>query len=298
MSADRADLDDLIARLDRAVKGKDGAAIGQTLEKIEAQLEGLNPLMRGTAYAHVQSVLGKHDEAGDVIESLLELMPQAAMLHYQLGCYRRDAGRLDDAKAAFAQATQHDTSLADAWIALGMLLDAGGDPSAAVSAYREVVLRSPTEVDGWRNLGNSLAALDQFEQAAQAYRTAHQLRPDDATLGLLRASCALAQGDVEAANALLPAELRESLGDFFEVRDESGARPLVYRGLAPDEPTLRATVQARLAVIGESLDVDASFPLAVDTGYVVDDGEQLLWCDEDAATKGRPHRFRLGPRPA
>jgi len=172
------DLDAKIATLREALRAGDDTSVAALLQSIEHDLAPMNPLMRGTTYAHVQSVLGRPAKAAAVLEDLLALMPESGMIHYQLGCYRRAAGD-PTALEAFTQATALDPSLTDAWIERGTLLDTQGHPHQAVESYRHAILRAPTQVDAWRNLGNALAAIPHLDQALEAYRTASQLHPED-----------------------------------------------------------------------------------------------------------------------
>lgn len=288
------DLDGEIAALRAAVDARNEADAAQRLATIERALERMNPLVRGMTYAHVQAVLGRPERAAAVLEDLIELMPEDAMVHYQLGCYRRAARDDEGALAAFTRATELDTTRVDAWLERGSLLDARGEPQRAIEAYRQVILRAPAEVDGWRNLGNSLAALACFDEALEAYRTALRLAPGDETLAFLQASAHQARGDLEAANAGLTAGLRERVGAVAEVRVAAHGLDLRCRFHAPPE-----RLEARRAVAGALLHAVArelaerpgtTFPWQWQGAFVVRQEAWLLVCDRDAVRPG-PHRF-------
>ena len=288
------DLDAEIAALRAAVDAHDVADVAERLATIERALERMSPLLRGMTYAHVQSVLGRPERAAAVLDDLVELMPADGMIHHQLGCYRRAAHDHDGALAAFTRATELDASRIDAWLERGSLLDARGEPERAIEAYRQVILRAPTEVDGWRNLGNSLAALTCFDQAIEAYRTALRLVPGDDTLAFLWASAQQAKGDVEAANAGLPAALRERVGQVAEVRVAARGLELRCRfhALPLRLEARRAAAEAVLrAVAGELGDPHGtSFPWPWQASFVLRQDAWLLVCDRDAVRPG-PHRF-------
>ncbi len=178
MSAD-PDLDATIDALHRAVRARDEADVATRLAEIEQRLQQINPLLRGMTYAHVQAVLGEPVRAAAVVQDLLALMPDDGVIHYQLGCYRRDAGDLDGALQAFVRATELDATRVEAWINRGALLHERGEHHQAVHAYRFAILHGPTEADAWRNLGTSLLAMGAATEAAEAFRTASQLDPHD-----------------------------------------------------------------------------------------------------------------------
>ncbi len=289
------DLDATIAALQTAVESGDRPAIATHLATIEERLQAMNPLLRGMTYAHVKSVMGEATEAVSVVEDLLELMPDHGIVYYQLGCYRRAAGDPEGALVAFTRATELDPSLADAWINRGVLLDARGEAEQAVEAHRQAMLRAPTEVDVWRNLGDGLAALGHFDEALEAYRTATGLRPDDPSIAVLVSSAHQAKGDLEQANASLPAAVREERGPVQEVRVQSGARVLCCRFHAPTErdaafrEAARALLDDAVPVAGER--EEEAFPVAHEGALLVWHEGQVLLCDVDPGRPGLPHRF-------
>ncbi len=291
------DLDEEITALRAAVLARDETAAGEHLATIESALERMNPLLRGMTYAHVKSVLGRPREAAAVLEDLRQLMPEDGMLCYQLGCYRRAAGELDEALIAFTQATALDPARVDAWLERGSLLDARGEPQQAIEAYRHAILRAPAQVDAWRNLGNSLAALACFDEALEAYRTASRLAPGDATLAFLMASAHQAKGDLEAAHAQLPPGWDDRA---LEVRAQAHGVDLRARfhASAPRVPALRAAAERLLHVVAQELAAGPvrAFPWARESvsprepAWIVQQAEWLLLCDGDAVRPG-PHRF-------
>lgn len=289
------DLDAQISALQQAVAAHDEAAVAAHLQTIEHALQGMGPLLRGLTYAHVQSVLGRPEKAAAVLDDLAELMPEEAVLHHQLGCYRRAAQDDEGALAAFTRATELDPTRVDAWLERGVLLDARGEAERAVEAYRHVILRAPTEVDAWRNLGNSLAALACYDEAHQAYRTARQLAPGDDTLAFLIASALKAKGELSAANAMLPEALRAELGEAVEVRVEGGGLELRCRfhGPADRRGEHEAAAERLLLAVAEELaeQPEPAFPHGrASGGFVVRQEAWLVLCDRDAIGPG-PHRF-------
>ncbi|MEM7160458.1 MAG: tetratricopeptide repeat protein [Myxococcota bacterium] len=292
------DLDAKIEALQQAMLAKDGAAIAARLESIEAELDKLNPMMRGMTYAHVQSVLGKPDKAVAAVRDLLQLMPENAMAQYQLGCYCQQAGDDEGALEAFTLAVEHDASIGDAWINRGILLDAGGEPELAIESYRHAVLRSPAEVDAWRNLGNSLAAIGRYDEAIESYLIAVRLAPGDETLSFLVASAHQAKGDLAAANESLPPAMRQQLGEVVQVQVEADGRTLRCRFHATaDQREARArAARGLLQVVAQEITEASEFPLRREGSFIVRDGEAFVLCDVDAVGTERPHRFRDATR--
>lgn len=292
-----ADLDAEISALAQAVADRDQASIVTRLATIEQALEAMNPLLRGMTYAHVQSVLGRPAQAAAVLDDLLELLPDDAVVHHQLGCYRHAARDHDGALAAFTRATELDAAHVDAWLGCGIVLDERGEPQRAIEAYRQVIVRRPTEVAAWRNLGNSLAALGHYDEAIEAYRTGTQLAAGDELLAFLIASAHQAKGELELANAGLPEAMRAELGEALEVRVQAhgvelrcrfrSRRPLEHRALA--EALLHEVAEAFVAD-ADAAGSDPARPWPFREGFVLRRQESLLLCDRDAIRPG-PHRF-------
>ncbi|MFO0986512.1 MAG: c-type cytochrome biogenesis protein CcmI [Alphaproteobacteria bacterium] len=126
---------------------------------------------------------------------------------------------------------------------------------------------NPKDLDGWKRLGRARMVLNEFAQAAAAYRQAHELAPDDAPVmadyaaALIRAQ---PQGQEITPEAVIV--LKKLLA-----KDENNALALFYLGLAaaeggnkdeaarhwkrllerlpPDAP-IRDLIQKRLAALG------------------------------------------------
>ncbi|MEX1367772.1 MAG: tetratricopeptide repeat protein [Nannocystaceae bacterium] len=287
------DLDSKIDALRQAVARGDGAAVPRWLEAIEQDLRGLDPMVRGLSYAEVQAVLGRPAKAAAVLEDLVQVAPEVGVVHHQLGAYRRGLGDAQGALAAFTRATELDPSLVAAWIERGVILDAQGEPRLAVESYRHAILRAPTEADGWRNLGNSLAALACFDEAIEAYRIASRLLPDDATLVVLLASAHQAKGDLQQANAQLGEALRAQLGEVIEVtvQAEGIALGCRFHAVAERRPAWERAAERVLRAAAVQARGADTFPLPREGSFVVQHAGQLLLCDADAVRPERPHRF-------
>lgn len=296
MASDPPHLDAQIEELRRALRNGDRHGVQRRLETIEATLSSIgNPLVRGVSYAEVQAALGKPSEAASVLEDLLGVMGDDPVAHYQLGCYRQQAGDLQGAMRAFARAAELDPGRLEAWLNLGTLLDTCGEAAAAMEAYRQALRHAPMDLDVWRNLGNALAALQRFDEAISAYETALGQRPGDRTLVLLRAAAHQAKGDVERANALTPDGLRAEFGAVIEVTDEIGGRALACRFRSPDvdrEARCRAARSLLSAAREEVARLDSSaYPVDRTGSVLVRHGSTVLLCDRDPVRPDHPHRF-------
>jgi tetratricopeptide (TPR) repeat protein len=284
-------LDAELAAVQEALKRGDRVAASVHLRAVDAALSGIaNPVVRGLAYANVQAELGKATVAVSVVEDLLEVMGDDAFTYHQLGVYRRQAGDLDGALAALARACEVDPARTEAWLDLGILLDQRALPERSIDCYREALRRAPMDVDVWRNLGNSLAALQRFEEAIAAYETVLAQRPDDRTVLLLRAAAHQAMGDVERANALTPVDLRGSIGAVVQVLDQTEPQAFGCRFRSPPEQHERRVHAA--SILLQTVRRAQGVPGEDRPAWVlVAQGDLVLVCDRDPRRPDHPNRF-------
>ncbi|WP_165219901.1 O-linked N-acetylglucosamine transferase, SPINDLY family protein [Aquisphaera insulae] len=90
----------------------------------------------------------------------------------------RDAGRLDEAVAAYRRALESSPGQADANAEAADVLHALGDREAAVGLYRRAVAADPSRAGAWWGLGCALDALGDHAGAAEAFRTLAGLAPE------------------------------------------------------------------------------------------------------------------------
>lgn len=263
-----------------AVAAKDPQGVQATLEAIEEDLDGADPLTRATAYAQVQLERGRPLDAAQVLDDMLGVIGDDARVHHQIGIYREQGGELDAALESYGRATATDAMFTDAWVSRGALLDGRGEAIEALRCYRSALLSNPQHVGAWRNMGNVLAAQRKFDEAASAYDTALGLAVGDKTIAFLRSSAHAAKGDLETANRLLPEPLREELGRAVE----ECAGDAVCRFFAP--PAHEAACRERAQVLLAA--VDGGLPEGL---FVVDYESRRYVCDPDPVRPGHPHRF-------
>ncbi|MCH8852330.1 MAG: tetratricopeptide repeat protein [Planctomycetes bacterium] len=169
--------------------------------------------------------------------SAVELDPEYAAAHNNLGIALKDKGDLDAAIEHFNAALRIDPDYADAHYNLGIALQAKGDLDAAIEHYNAALRIDPEHAKAHYNLGNALQAKGDLDAAIEHYNAALRIDPDDARAHNNLAIALAQKGDAAAAvTALAKAiELDERYRgwaktdtNYDSIRDDPAFRKLVY----------------------------------------------------------------------
>ena len=122
--------------------------------------------------------LGLLADAAASYRRALQIKPDYAEAHSNLGNVLKDLGQLDDAVASYRQALQLRPDSADAHNSLGTALKDLGQLDNAVASYRRAVALKPKFFLAFYNLGNAQKDLGQLDDAVTSYRNALGIKPD------------------------------------------------------------------------------------------------------------------------
>jgi CHAT domain-containing protein/Flp pilus assembly protein TadD len=171
--------------LDAVVEGRTLAARGRLNEAIAAYRRAIQ-IDPNLAVAHnnlgiVLARRGRLQEAADAYREAIRLDPNLANAYNNLAEVLQDLGQPQEAEQAQAQASTvlnsaNSTSVID-YINLGRALGNQGKHEEAIAAYEIALELNPTLGTTYNNLGNSLRSLERLEEAAEAYRRAIELTP-------------------------------------------------------------------------------------------------------------------------
>lgn len=138
--------------------------------------------------------LGRHDEAVDCFRRALALNPDLVEANYNLGCHLADRDQPIEAVACFRRALAINPGYGPAHDRLGLVLQRQGRfDEAAVCHWRAIELM-PDGAEGYNNLGTALAQQSKLEEAVESWRRAVELRPDHAAAHQNRAIALLLLG--------------------------------------------------------------------------------------------------------
>ena len=151
---------------------------------------------------------GRKSEALNANQKAVQLEPQDAEAHYNLGNTLMGLGRLEEAEASYKQTIALKPDFVLALSNLGMTLQALGRLEEAEASYRHAIALKSDYAEAHSNLGNTLQALGRLEEAEASYRQAIALKPDVAeahnNLGIMLRDL----GRLEEAEA----SLRQAIG--------------------------------------------------------------------------------------
>ncbi|MFL5853426.1 MAG: tetratricopeptide repeat protein, partial [Solirubrobacteraceae bacterium] len=157
--------------------------------------------------------LARSEEAVALIERSLQVEPERADWHSNLGIVLQDRLDLDGAIAAYRRAIALEPTHANAHSNLGVVLRAKGRPDEAEAAYREAIRFDARHSDAYHNLGVLLNSRKRYREAAVCFSRVITLRPQhpEARKLLALAHCTL--GDVDKAVEIFDEWLREEPGN-------------------------------------------------------------------------------------
>jgi Tfp pilus assembly protein PilF/4-amino-4-deoxy-L-arabinose transferase-like glycosyltransferase len=149
------------------------------------------------------------DEAGRTADAIrefqaaIQLYPDFALAHNDLGLIYGERGQLAEAATELEQAVRLDPTYAKAENNLGVILSRQGEAAQAAPHFERAIRLDPHYPDPHRNLAQMLAAAGRVDEALAEYQQALALAPDDASVRNGYASLLARSGQLDAAAAQL-----------------------------------------------------------------------------------------------
>jgi Flp pilus assembly protein TadD len=124
--------------------------------------------------------LGRGSEGESYCRRAVEINPEFAEAHNNLGIVLAAMGRLNEAEACYRRALDISPDNPHAHTNLGRIFEKLDAPDAALTAHRRAVECSPEEPSAHTNLGALCMKLARFREAEQSFRHAATLKPYEA----------------------------------------------------------------------------------------------------------------------
>ncbi len=162
--------------------------------------------------------LGRFDEAAASLQCAVELKPDYAQAHCNLGAVHQQQGETEQAMACFRQALRLRPDHTEAANRLGDLLMLLGRLDEAEACFRQVLSHCSNGSEALNNLGNVLGLAGKWPQAMDCYQRALSLEPDCAAAhyNLGRACAAHGNRDQAAACYRRALNLKPDLAEAHE----------------------------------------------------------------------------------
>jgi tetratricopeptide (TPR) repeat protein len=154
-------------------------------------------LIACASLARLQASYWRHSES--LFRHALEVAPDNAVAHVNLGSVFEQAGRPDEAQTHYQEALRIDPGLAQAHNNLANVLDAMGKFTEAVPHYEEAIRLRPRESIPRNHYGMALAGQGRFTEALSNYAAAMAVAPLDAQPHYLSGVALLKRGQTERA---------------------------------------------------------------------------------------------------
>ena len=122
--------------------------------------------------------LGRFKEAEASYAQAIALKPDYAEAHYNLGNTLKELGKFDEAEASYTKAIALKPDLAEAHSNLGNMLKQLGRLGEAEESYTQSIVLNPDYAEVHSNLGNMLKELGRLEESEASYRQAIALKPN------------------------------------------------------------------------------------------------------------------------
>jgi tetratricopeptide (TPR) repeat protein len=151
---------------------------------------------------------GKIPDAIAAFRAAVQLRPDNAIFHFNLGAMLHECRRFDDAIGCYRQAVRIKPDFAEAYANLGAALRDDQKPAEAVVANLQAIKLNPKFAAAHVNLGAALNDQGKLDEAAAAYRRAIALAPDSELAHGNLGSVLMELGRVPESRAALERALR------------------------------------------------------------------------------------------
>lgn len=174
--------------------------ISQAAGFLSKQLE----LQPNNAIAHnnlgmALHALGRDEEAYQHCDKALKIQPELAEAYNNIGNIHKGRNNLKDALESYEKALELGIQDPRVFVNAGLVCQLLGDLSAAEQRYRDVLARYPDFTPAHNNLGAVLQKLGRYEEAEICFQRVLGLQPNDPEAHNNMGALWLAQGELERA---------------------------------------------------------------------------------------------------
>lgn len=155
---------------------------GQGLELINRSVSIAPTFASLNNLGDVLRTFGRFHDAIACFDRAIQMQPNSADAHSNMGLAMMDLGQVDQAERYVARACQLGPNRADLHLKLCMIRHTQGNPHGAVMAGQKAVELVPDSAEAWSNLSIALAGAKKHDQALEAANRAMQIAPGNAAI--------------------------------------------------------------------------------------------------------------------
>lgn len=195
----------------------------EALEVIQGVLEDAPTIPAAwNNFGTALSALGQYEESIRAFQRATILVPNFADAYYNMGTTYQRWGRYDDAIDAFKRGLEITPDSAKILYNLGNAYAMSERFTEAEETYRHVIRQEPRHDRAWNNLGNTLISLERRDEARDAFQTALRINPRHHNATISLATLEFEEGKL--------AEAREAYDRASKLFPDS-SRVFMFRGL-------------------------------------------------------------------
>ena len=121
---------------------------------------------------------GYWKDAASHYRKAIQIWPEFALAHTNLGSVFHDLGQFDDAITSYRHALELMPDSAETYYNLGFVLQDAGRFDEAISNYRHALDLKPAYAEAYNNMGSILLKQWKLDEAGKCYRQALKINPD------------------------------------------------------------------------------------------------------------------------
>ena len=125
-----------------------------------------------------KNALGLIVEAQQALWRAVEIQPDFAAAHNNLGNALKDQGKLDEAIASYENALKIKPDYAEAYNNIGNALKDQGKLDKAIASYENALKIKPDYAKAYNNMGNALQGQGKLDEAITSYENALKIKHD------------------------------------------------------------------------------------------------------------------------
>ena len=121
--------------------------------------------------------LGQIEGSSKMFQTAVNIKPDYAEAHKNLGIVLKDLGRLDESVESLKRALAIDSNYVDAHYNLANIFKEKGQYDNAIKSYENAIAINPSFADAYNNLGNLFKDIGQTDKAIKSYIRAIEINP-------------------------------------------------------------------------------------------------------------------------